>query len=399
MHTVLINHLKLFRRILFMKTMRNYYLLLFVLWAVLPLSVQAENAVKNVILYTPYTKIAVPPGENIDYSIDIINNYDEVKNASLSVSGLPRSWSHELKAGGFTINEMSVLPGEKKNFSLKITVPQKVNKGTYRFNVVAAGLAELPLTVVVSEQGTFKTEFTTTQPNMEGNSKSTFTFNASLKNSTADQQLYALTANAPRGWNVVFKVNYKQATSAQVDANKTENINIDITPPASVEAGKYKIPVRATTGTTSDDLELEVVITGSYEMTLTTPTGRLSSDITAGSTKRLDFIVRNTGSAGLSDIQLSSTKPTDWEVTFEPSKIQALKAGESAEVTAIVKASKKALPGDYLIKVESRMPEVTATADFRITVETSMIYGWLGILIIVAVLGVIYFLFRKYGRR
>ena len=77
---------------------------------------------------------------------------------------------------------------------------------------------------------------------MQGNSKSTFTFNATLKNQTADQQLYALMAKAPRGWNVIFKPNYKQATSAQVEANSSQNVSIDITPPANVEAGSYKIP-------------------------------------------------------------------------------------------------------------------------------------------------------------
>ena len=366
-----------------------------------PILAHAEESRKNesLILYTPYTKIAVPPGESIDYSIDVINNYDEVKNASLSVSGVPRGWKTEMKAGGFTVNQLAVLPGEKKSFNLKVQVPLKVNKGTYRLDVNAAELGTLPLTVVVSEQGTFKTEFATTQPNMEGNSKATFTFNATLKNSTADQQLYSLIANAPRGWNVVFKVNYKQATSAQIEANKTENITIDINPPANVEAGTYKIPVSASTGSTSDQIELEVVITGSYEMTLTTPTGRVSSTITAGNVKRMDLVVRNNGSAELKDIQLSSTKPADWEVTFEPAKIDVLKSGESMNVTAIVKASKKALPGDYILKMESRMPEVTSNVDFRMTVETSWLYGWLGILIIAAVLAVIYFLFRKYGRR
>lgn len=215
-------------------TMRLFNLLSLVfIYGCLPYVAQAEEKPQNVILYTPYTKIAVPPGESINYTIDVINNFDEVKNANLSVSGLPRGWTSEMKAGGFTVNQLAVLPGEKKNFSLTVNVPLKVNKGTYRFQVIAADLATIPLTVVVSEQGTFKTEFTTTQPNMEGNSKATFTFNASLKNSTADQQLYSLTADAPRGWNIAFKVNYKQATSAQVEANKAENITIDITPPAN----------------------------------------------------------------------------------------------------------------------------------------------------------------------
>ena len=252
----------------------NHLNLLLVLVLVLfPMSTRAYGADECVMLYTPYTKIAVPPGESINYSVDVINNCDEVKNASISVLGMPRGWKYEMKAGGWTVDQISVLPGEKKNFSFKVDVPFKVNKGTYHFTLTAPGVAELPLTVTVSEQGTYQTEFVTKQPNMQGNSKSTFNFNTTLKNQTADQQLYALMADVPRGWNVTFRVAGKQATSAQVEANATENISIDINPAANVQAGTYKIPVRATTSSTSADIELEVVVTGSYDIELTTPRG------------------------------------------------------------------------------------------------------------------------------
>ena len=378
----------------------NYLsLLLILLTGVLPFKMQASEPEKKVILYTPYTKIAVPPGESINYSIDVINNSDEVKNADITIKGMPRGWKYEIKAGTWIVNQLSVLPKEKKNFSLKVDIPLKVNKGTYRFTVAAEGLGELPLSITVSKQGTYQTDFTTNQPNMQGNSKSTFTFNATLKNQTADQQLYALMAQAPRGWNAVFKANYKQATSAQVEPNATQNITIDITPPANVEAGTYKIPVRVVTSTTSADLQLEVVITGTYQMELTTPRGLLSAEITAGDTKRLDLVIKNTGSAELKDIQLSANKPADWEVTFEPVKIDRLKAGETANAVAIVKASKKALPGDYVTKISAKTPEVNSSADFRIAVRTPMIWGWMGVLVILVALGCVYFLFRKYGRR
>ncbi|WP_199851485.1 COG1470 family protein [Parabacteroides pacaensis] len=383
-------------------TMHTNYLNLFIailFLGVCPMNTHAIEGNNSVILYTPYTKISVPPGESITYSVDVINNSDEVKNAIISLSGLPRAWDYELTAGGFTINELSVLPKEKKNFTLKVTVPLKVNKGTYRFSVSADGLAELPLAVTISKQGTYQTDFTTTQPNMQGNSKSTFTFNATLKNQTADQQLYALMAEAPRGWNVIFKANYKQATSAQVEPNASQSISIDVTPPATIAAGTYKIPVHATTSTTSADLELEVVITGSYEIELTTPKGLLSTDITAGESKRIDLVVKNTGSAELKDIELSANKPVEWEVTFEPTKIERLNAGEATQVTAILKASKKALPGDYVTKMTAKTPEVNSTADFRIEVRTSMLWGWLGVLIIIIALGGVFYLFRKYGRR
>lgn len=378
----------------------NHLNLLLVLVLVLfPMSTRAYGADECVMLYTPYTKIAVPPGESINYSVDVINNCDEVKNASISVLGMPRGWKYEMKAGGWTVDQVSVLPGEKKNFSFKVDVPFKVNKGTYHFTLTAPGVAELPLTVTVSEQGTYQTEFVTKQPNMQGNSKSTFNFNTTLKNQTADQQLYALMADVPRGWNVTFRVAGKQATSAQVEANSTQNVSIDITPPANVEAGSYKIPVRAATGTTSAELELEVVVTGSYQMELTTPRGLLSTDVTAGDIKKIELEVRNTGSSLLKDIQLSANKPADWEVTFEPSKIDALKAGETSTVMATLKASKKALPGDYVTTIMAKTPEVNADAQFRVAVKTPMIWGWVGVLIIIATIGVVYYLFRKYGRR
>ena len=220
----------------------------------------------SVKLYTPYTKISVPPGESIDYSIDVINNSKSIRNADISIEGLPKGWISDLKAGGWNIKQLSVLPGERKTILLKVEVPLNVNKGTYRFKVLAGGFDSLPLTVIISEQGSFKTEFTSDQPNMEGHSNSSFTFNANLKNRTAEKQMYALMANAPRGWNVTFKSNYQQVTSVTAEPNNTMPLTIEIKPPENCEAGKYKIPVSASTYSTSANLDLEVVITGTYSM-------------------------------------------------------------------------------------------------------------------------------------
>lgn len=182
----------------------------------------------GVTLYTPYTKISVPPGQSIDYTVDVINKSGGVRNVSISLSGIPNGWNYDVKSGGWAIGELSVLPGEKKNINLRVDVPLKVDKGTYRFSVVAPGMAILPLTVTVSEQGTFKTELTTKQPNMEGNANATFTFNAELKNRTADKQLYSLRADVPPGWNVSFKTGGRQVTSVQAETNHTENLTVEV---------------------------------------------------------------------------------------------------------------------------------------------------------------------------
>lgn len=356
-------------------------------------------AKEPVTLYTPYTRISVPPGQSIDYTIDVINNSDAVKNVSISLSGIPKDWTYTLKSGGWTVTQVSVLPGEKKNLSLRVDVPLKVNKGNYHFRVVAPGLTSLPLAVFVSEKGTFKTEFTTKQPNMEGNASATFTFNAELKNYTADKQLYALRADVLPGWNVAFKARGKQVTSVPMEANNTENLTIEVDPPDAIGAGTYKIPVAAVTSTTAANLELEVVVTGSYAMELTTPTGLLSTNITAGDEKRIALQVKNNGSATLNDIKLSFSAPVNWDVVFDPKLVDRLEPGQKAQVFATIKADKKAIAGDYVANIEARTPEVSSKAAFRVSVKTSMLYGWFGVFIIGGALGSVYYMFRKYGRR
>ncbi|MFC4873960.1 NEW3 domain-containing protein [Negadavirga shengliensis] len=353
----------------------------------------------SVALYTPYTELSVPPGESIDYSIEVINNSGSIRDVAISLSGLPEGWDYSLKSGGWSIGKISVLPGEKKSLSLKVEVPLKIEKGTYNFKVIASGFTVLPLTINVSETGTFRTEFTSNQANIEGHSNTTFTYNAKLKNMTAEPQLYALRSNAPRGWNVNFKANGKQVSSVNVEANHTQDLTIEVNPPSKIKADTYKIPIQAYTNASSADLELETVIKGSYEMELTTPTGLLSSNITSGGEKRVELLVRNTGSSPISGIKLDRKVPVDWDVIFEPNEISSLEPGENTKVFATIKASSRAIPGDYMATLEAHTPEVTERASFRVSVKTSMVMGWFGFTVILVVLGGIYHLFQKYGRR
>jgi len=387
---------------LFMITRKKLFGLLFLsLFGMMSISSYAASADESVTLYTPYTKISVSPGESIDYPVDVINNSKEIQNVEISVEGMPKGWVYIIKSGTWTISQLSILPGEKKSFSLKVDVPLRINKGNYHFKIVAGGSSSLPMTVTVSEQGTFKTEFTSEQQNMQGNASASasFTFSTSLKNKTPDKQLYALMAEPPRSWTVTFKSSYQPLTAIPVEANVSAPILIEVKPPERVPAGSYKFPVSAATNATSASLVLEVVITGSYNIELSTPSGLLSTKITAGDFKRVELVVNNTGSSDLTDIKLEFSAPVNWDVTFDPKTVAKLQPGKTAQVFATIKADRKAIPGDYVATLESKTPEVSSKISFRISVETRLLWGWVGILIIIAALGSVYYLFRKYGRR
>lgn len=363
------------------------------------LNIFTTFASDGVQLYTPYTKISVSPGQSVDYSIDLINNGDQLFDEEIRVSGLPHNWTHSLKSGGYTISKLAVLSKDKKSISLKVEVPYQVNKGNYSFKVLAGESVVLPLILTVTEKGSSESAFTTDQSNMQGNATATFSYRATLANRTPEKQLYAMMAEIPRGWEITFKADYKAVTSVEMEPNTTKEINIDIKPSAQVTAGTYRIPVRAVTSSTSASIDLEAVVTGSYALELTTPTGLVSTNVNAGSSKKIQLLLRNTGSSALTGIEMKSAAPSQWQVIFDPVKVEKLEPGSDATVYATIQADKKAIPGDYVVNLEAKNPETASKIAFRVMVKTPMIWGWIGVLVILVALGGVFFLFRKFGRR
>jgi uncharacterized membrane protein len=379
-----------------------YFLMVFVIGgAIMPSSI--SYAAGPLTLYTPYTGISMTPGKTVSYSVEVMNNSSSIHSTTFDMKGLPKDWGYTITSGGRGIEQLSVKPGESQSISLELEIPLKVEKGEYEFNLVAndtnGQTSSLSFLVNVTEQGTFKTELETEQPNMQGSASSTFSYVVTLNNRTANKQLYSLSSNAPRGWDVQFKADGKNITSASLEANATKDINIEVTPPEKVKAETYTIPIKAATNSTSATVDLEAVITGTYGLQLSTPSGKLSTDITAGNEKTIDLQIKNSGTATLRDIKLEGSLPPNWEITFDENTIQTLEAGKSTKVKATITAGKDAIAGDYVTKLSATAPEASSEATFRISVETSVAWGFVGVLIILAVIGGMYYLFKKYGRR
>ena len=110
-------------------------------------------------------------------------------------------------------------------------------------------------------------------------------------------------------------------------------------------------------------------------------------------------MVKNRGSAPAHNVELSAFEPSGWEVQFEPDKIEELAPDGEAKVTANIKASSKAVAGDYNMTISARAQEASASADFRITVLTSTLWGIVGVIIIAIALGVVVLAVARFGRR
>jgi len=96
----------------------------------------------------------------------------------------------------------------------------------------------------------------------------------------------------------------------------------------------------------------------------------------------------------------SSTKPEGWEITYTPKEIDSLGAGLTQEVDVVITPPDKTIAGDYGITLRGLAEQgLSDTIELRVTVLTSTIWGWVGILIVVVVVAGLAVLFWRLGRR
>ena len=244
-----------------------------------------------------------------------------------------------------------------------------------------------------------KSSFKSSLVNVEAAASETFRYNAVLLNGTSEAKVYELQAKLPEGWAVTFRALGSQVTSVNVEAGKSQEVTVELNARPESKPSKYNIPVTATSAGDRLELNLEAVLRGSYGIELTTPTGRLSDDVTEGSMKEIHLVVRNTATLPLENVELTAQAPSHWDVTFEPSKIDRLDPLKTMDVKAKLKVPDKTIAGDYVTTFTAKNANATANAAFRMTVKTSVLSGWIGMLVILLAIGLVYYLIRKYGRR
>jgi uncharacterized membrane protein len=109
-------------------------------------------------------------------------------------------------------------------------------------------------------------------------------------------------------------------------------------------------------------------------------------------------VLRNSGTADIPDVALSASTPTGWEVEFDPATV-TVPAGGEVQVIARMTPSSNAIAGDYVATFNAQSDLADANAEMRITIETSLLWGVVGVGLIALVLAGLWWTFRRYGRR
>ena len=359
-------------------------------------------AAPTVTLTTPYPAVAVEPGGTTTFDLTVDSSTKQ--RVGLSISKAPDGWTATLRGGGFVIDGVFTDPKNPPDVQLEVQVPADVEPGTFQVAVTGkAGSASdtLTLELRVAESVPGGLTLTTDFPGLRGAPDQTFSFDVTLTNNMARETTFTLEAAGPPGWQVDARPSgQQQAATARVAAGGTETLSVTADPPDDAVAGDNVVEVRVTGGGQTATLQMPVQITGKATLTLTTPDQRLNTDATAGEGTRFTLVVANDGSAALTGVTFSSAPPEEWEVTFAPETLDAVQPGQSANVVATITPAGNAVAGDYNLSITATSTEGgSQSVDIRTTVKTSGIWGIVGILLIVAAVAGLGWVFRRYGRR
>jgi uncharacterized repeat protein (TIGR01451 family) len=369
-------------------------------------------------LTTPFPAVVADPGGTARFTVTVTTETPDRVN--LSVANAPDGWTTTLRGGGSTISAVyttvqPVASGQTAptsptaQFDVEVDIPASATPGANKVTINAQGASgqsaslELDITVQAIQAGAIT--FTSSFPEQQGATTTSFRFEANLHNGTNDQISFNFQIDSPAGWTVTAQPSGStQAVTAVVNAGSTSTIVVNATAPATAAAGTYPINVTAVGGPQPVQVQLSVVITGSYSMTLATSDSRLNADVDAGGTTSLTLVVTNTGTADLTNVKMASTPPSGWTVTFPDltsDTIPTIPANNQVSVTAQIQAPSNAVAGDYVVTLRGSSADGNATdsIDIRTTVTTSALGGLLGIAVLVLVAVGLFLVFQRYGRR
>jgi uncharacterized membrane protein len=361
--------------------------------------------ITGVYLTTRYPALTVRAGETTTIDLSLRNFNHPPEELSLSVPEIAQGWKATVLGGGQPVESAIVEPDSEEKLQLRLDPPAGTGPGDYRFIVEAKGGGndlKLPIAVTIGQELPAKLKLTTNFPSLRGTATTSFKYRVTVANDSGRDATINFSADAPKNFQVTFSEAYgsQQITSIPIEAGKSKDIEASVSLPRDTPAGDYKLALHAKSEAASADLDLAMTIIGQPRLALAGEGGRLSGEAYAGQDSQLTVLVRNDGSEAARDIELSATTPEGWKTNFDPKELPELAAGTSQPIKVSLTPSPRAIAGDYQTTIRANSAGgQSESANFRITVLTSTLWGAVGIGVISLALLIVVFAVARYGRR
>jgi len=363
------------------------------------------SSVTGLYLTTRYPALTVRAGEATTIDLSLRNFNLPPRELALTVPQVATGWKATVLGGGQPIKSAFVPADGEEKLQLRLEPPPGTGPGDYQFLVEARGdgsALKLPITVTIGQELPAKLKLTTNFPALRGTATTSFKFKVAVANDSGRDATINFSADPPRNFQVTFTEAYgsQQLTSIPIEAGKSKDIEASVALPRDTPAGDYKLALHAKSEAASADLDLSITIIGQARLALAGEGGRLSGEAYAGQDSQLTVIAKNDGSEMARDVELSATAPEGWKTSFDPKELPELGAGKSQSIKVTLTPSARAIAGDYQTTIRaSSTGGLSESANFRITVLTSTVWGAVGIGVIAVALLVVVFAVARFGRR
>jgi len=370
-----------------------------------PASAQQDSpTVKGLFLLTDYPAVTVRPGTTTTVNLRLRNYALPPERFALSVEGVPQGWTVTMLGGGQPVGAAMVATNDSTTLQLRLDVPANAAMGSENLTVSAQGQTtkvSLPIAVTLAKDLPAKLTIEPELPSLRGTSKSSFEYQLKVKNDSGRNLVIALAAQAPQNFETSFTEQYgsQELSSLPVEAGQSKTVKLKVRPPSTIGANRYPVSVKASAEDASADASVALEITGQPRLSMAGRDGVLSARAEAGKEASIPIVVTNTGTAAADEIELSSTAPSGWKVTFEPKTIDRIAPGANKEVQALVTPPEKAIAGDYAPTFNAAARGENASTQFRVAVGVSTIWGAIGIAIIAIALLIMVGAVARFGRR
>ncbi|HZD88816.1 MAG TPA: NEW3 domain-containing protein, partial [Pseudolabrys sp.] len=279
--------------------------------------------VTGLYLITDYPAVTIQPGTTSTVDLRLKNFGLAPERLKLAVTGVPSGWKATLLGGGQPVAAAMPSTGDSVSLDLRLDVPKSAKMGTHTLTVSADGAnahVTLPIDVSLAKQLPAKLSVNPDLPELRGNASSNFSYTLHVKNDSGKKLLVSLAADAPKNFDTSFTQAYgsQQLTAIPVDAGKTKDVKLKVSPPSTADAGSYPVSVKVAANGASATTKIKLDITGQPKLDITGRQGLLSARATAGNQSTVPVIVTNTGTAPADNVKLSSTTPSGWKISFNP---------------------------------------------------------------------------------
>jgi len=367
-----------------------------------------EPNIKGLYLMTDYPAVTIRPGTTSTIPLRLQNYGLAPDRYQLSVTGVPSGWTATILGGGQPVAAAMPAPDKDVSLQLRLDVPASSKLDGQTLTVTAEGQgqgqanqASLPIQVALAKELPAKLSVKAQLPSLRGSPKSNFEYTLSIKNDSGRDVTASFEAQAPENFETSFTEAYgtQELSSIPIPAGQSKDIKLKVRPPSTIDAGHFpvSVTVKAEDATAKTELALDVV--GQPQLQVAGRDGLLSARAVAAKQTSIPIVVTNSGSAPAENVKLSASSPSGWKVTFNPEVIDRLVPGKDTEVQALVTPSDKSLAGDYMVSVNANSRGESASSQFRITVNTSTVWGMVGAGVIGVALLLMLGAVARFGRR